>query len=75
MEQAPSIRKATCSHTPWYVALMSATDNETYRDVARLGLTSASSVGVVVLRQVVKLVELDLRKVRMMKMQEITIIY
>jgi len=52
-----------------------ATDNKTYRAVARLGLTSASSVGVVVLRQVVKLVELDLRKVRMMKMQEITIIY
>lgn len=49
--------------------------NETYRAVARLGLTSASSVGVVVPRQVVKLVELDLRKVRMMKMQEITIIY
>lgn len=52
-----------------------ATDNETYRAVTRLGLTSASSVGVVVPTQVVKLVELDLRKVRMMKMQEITIIY
>jgi hypothetical protein len=52
-----------------------ATDNETYRAVSRLGLTSSSSVGVVVLRQVVKLVELDLRKVRMMKMQEITITY
>jgi hypothetical protein len=52
-----------------------ATDNETYRAVARHGLMSASSVGVVVPRQVVKLVELDLRKVRMMKMQEITIIY
>jgi hypothetical protein len=52
-----------------------ATDNEIYLAVARLGLMSASSVGVVVLRQVVKLVELDLRKVRMMKMQEITIIY
>jgi hypothetical protein len=52
-----------------------ATANETYRAVARLGSTSASSVGVVVPRQVVKLVELDLRKVRMMKMREITIIY
>jgi hypothetical protein len=52
-----------------------ARDKETYRAVARLGLTSASSAGVVVPRQVVKLVELDLRKVRMMKMQEITIIY
>jgi hypothetical protein len=51
------------------------TDSETYRAVVRLGLTSASSAGVVVPRQVVKLVELDLRKVRMMKMQEITIIY
>lgn len=49
--------------------------NETYRAVARLGLTSASSVGVVVPTQVVKLVELELRKVRMMKMQEITITY
>ena len=54
---------------------VSATDNETYYAVVRLGLMSASSVGVVVLRQVVKLVELDLRKVQMMKMQEITIIY
>jgi len=52
-----------------------ATDYETYRVVARLGSMSASLVGVVVPRQVVKLVELDLRKVRMMKMQEITIIY
>lgn len=52
-----------------------ATDNETYRAVVRLGLTSASSVGVVVPRQVVKSVELDLPRVQMMKMQEITIIY
>ncbi len=51
------------------------TDSETYRAVARLGLMSASSVGVVVPRQVVKSVELDLRKVQMMKMQEIMIIY
>lgn len=52
-----------------------ATDSETYHAVVRLGLTSASSVGVVVPRQVVKSVELGLRRVRMMKMQGITIIY
>ncbi len=52
-----------------------ATDDQAYRAVARLGLTSASSVGVAVPRQVVRSVELDLRKVQMMRMQEITIIY
>ena len=55
------------------------TNNETHRAVARLGLTSAFSVGVIVRRQVVKLVELhlprDLREVQMTKMKEITIIY
>lgn len=55
------------------------TNDETYLAVARLGLMSAFSVGVIVPRQVVKSVELhlprDLREVQMTKMKEITIIY